>query len=226
MREILLSLCVMFAATNHAAAIPVIDQANDTNKSGTTLVATFAGFISPGDRANTFTVGISGLLTQVDLEIQRNAAATDDLLVEIRATTAGAPVDDSGSILSSATVPFASIPTTAGFFSVDIPDVAVSVGQVLAIVVQSNTGIAAPYVLGTNSGQYPGGAVYLRNGDSPGAWSAGTTDVDFMFRTYVEANNTGSTIPEPATAMLALLAMMGVAARRGNRMRRGAHPQE
>lgn len=138
--------------------------------------------------AQTFTVGVEGLLTRVDLigVNHHRCFATENLVVELRATAGGVPTS---TILASRVLLPASIPTVSGTVTVDFSatPVAVQVGDVLAIVLRSNAA--------------PSGCTYAWDGDVPGTYAGGgsfisfdgitwfDTPRDMGFRTFVESED-------------------------------------
>src|ERR1700712_1972402 len=98
----------------HAQSTPILDQSD-----GAPFNAA-AGFLATSgiDVAQTFTVGLAGMLSQVAVNIARTADTTAPLFVEIRTTAGGIPDAVDGQVLlstplSAALVPIAG-PTTAG----------------------------------------------------------------------------------------------------------------
>ncbi|MBK17886.1 MAG: hypothetical protein CMM52_03485 [Rhodospirillaceae bacterium] len=84
---LLTGLVLQFAAPVTAA--PVLDQSHD-------LPVDSGGLLGYGNflhRAQTFTVGLTGTLTRVDLHVGRFNAASDPLLFDIRTTSGGIPTE-------------------------------------------------------------------------------------------------------------------------------------
>jgi len=142
------------------------------------------------EKAQTFTVGITGMLDSVDVYIDRGAGIESDLLFDIRGTTDGVPNDDNENTLVSVTVPYDTVPTTLGFFSIDISSYGLSVteGDVLAIVLRSLPKSASDYTwYGTYTPPdgYANGDYYVRH--TLTYWTAPDSgNDDMVFRTYVE----------------------------------------
>ena len=92
------------------------------------------------DKAQTFTVGTTGTLARVDVDILRYPGSASDLLFDLRATIYGAPVASNTNTLVSVRVPHSQAPTTRGFFSINFQNsgVPVTAGTVLAIVLRSD----------------------------------------------------------------------------------------
>jgi hypothetical protein len=111
------------------------------------------------DHAQTFTVGVNGQLTGVDLLICRGVAATQDLLVDVRRTIMGVPVEndtDPNLIIASAVVPSTSVPV--GKFEwvhVELSGLGkrLLTGEVLALVLRPSQ----PFLVGRDDGYGWGG---------------------------------------------------------------------
>ena len=121
----------------------------------------------------TFTAGITGALDQIDFGLSR-AADDASATVEIRTTSGGLPTE---TVLASAAVPAASIPTEPALVPVPIAPVSVIANTKYAIVL---TGHGFRYH-GLTPGTYPcGDAVNF------GVTQQWTVDPgDLAFRTYV-----------------------------------------
>lgn len=190
-------------------AAPVLDQSFDA--SGGSFLS---GITSSQELAQTFTVGLTGLLTSVDVQI-RNFGASLPLLLDIRSTSGGAPVEPNAPVLASASLPPASIPGTVGFVSFGFTPFAVTAGDVLAIALRASPGQGgfAYGWQGDAAGGYGPGQRYLR---TPGTvtWFGGgsLSDQDFGFKTFVDT--AAVAVPEPtslalfATGLLALALML------------------
>lgn len=152
------------------------------------------------DQAQTFTVGLSGQLTQFDLFIGRAAATTDDLLIDIRQITgaAGPPTEpNAGSnIVVTVTASAVSVPTTPSWniFDISASNIPVLAGEEYAIALRSASDDPVGYTwLATAADPYAGGSSYQRLVTTGAPWqdSSFTKDVDLPFRTFVA-------IPEPS----------------------------
>jgi HYR domain-containing protein len=151
--------------------------------------------------AQTFTVGVTGSLTRVDLQVGGFGNPTLPVQLDIRPTVAGVPDANATSALTSAVIPVSGIlaanPTNA-FVTVYLnPAIQVTAGTVLAVVLTSNEQIGSYGWLGSTSFSNPAPPLYTRGGgffrntDNPSWRNSGTTD--HGFRTYVDTNTTADT---------------------------------
>ncbi len=192
----------------HAALI--LDQVFDPGPN-----PSVASGISLLQKAQTFTVGLAGTLAQVDVDILRNGSPAGPLLFDVRATTAGgAPIESNATTLASLSIPAATVPTTRGFFSIDVSGfgVAVTPGEILAIVLRG-TQVDVDYTwFGGINNPYPAGDEYFRN--PPGTWTL-VEGNDLGFKTFV------TTTPVPSAVVLfgvGVAALAGVTWRRHRRL--------
>ena len=193
-RPALSALSLLLAVASPAAGAPILDQQAEVGQS-----AAFG--LSELTRAQTFTVGVDGVLDSVELLLRDSGTKT----FEIHATTGGVPVLGS-TPLASVSVTFAA--GLASWVAIDFSSFAipVSVGDVLAIVQPGALPVGGFWWAG--GGGYAGGTLYSTIDSSPGAYVA-FPSLDFNFRTYVEA-------PEPAAGLLAAVAaLLLLAGRRG-----------
>ena len=190
-------------------AVPILDQPFDPGLEPT--LSSGIDFDIP--KAQTFTVGIAGTLTKIDIDIARQGA--EPLLFDLRATRgAGVPIESDTMTLAALTIPTASIPITRGFFSIDISTFSIDVmrGDVLAIVLRDPTpgtdyvwfgGIGDPYILGAH---------YFRNLSAGFPTWTLVDSSDVGFKTFIEP------IPEPSPLLLLGLGLGVLAGFRGKRL--------
>jgi len=183
---------------------PFIDQEYDSIGAGSSSSATID---SATDRAQTFTVGLAGVLDRVGLQVVReDASTTADLLFDIRNTSAGVPIESNATTLASLTIPASEVPLALGageFFSVDVISSAIAVnpGEVLAVVLSAPDAATAlnryQWFNGPNADDYPDGDPYSR---TTGTWTLESSDGGLQ---------TLIVFPEPPTS-LSLLAGVGI----------------
>lgn len=215
---VLSALVALFSASPHpASADPIVlpDQQNVGEWGG--------GLGNTRDVAlgQTFTVGIGGVLTQVDVMVfyphEDYARFTDPLSVELRTTSNGRPTE---TVLQSIDVAPQALPTVRNVmtsvpgFSVDV-----SAGELLALVLSTGSPEA--------EGNYGWGyrCCYARGepfitGYGPG-WSPATAAspqaTDFIFRTWVAPQLSPggeAPVPEPGTMILLSSGLAGLLAAR------------
>lgn len=197
-------LAVLLALSLSAAvahAVPVLDQVYDPIGG----VGQLVGQLVDNTRsvAQTFTVGLGGLLSQVDLMLASGNTSTGTFTVSILSTTGGVPVG-SGNVLFSQPFPVTALPDfnfgipTFMPFNVS-PAIVVSPGTVLAVTVTYAGGGPGNNVLWLsrfNNNAYPNGAGYAGDGDLSTSWSLIPDDLGF--RTFVEVLAPALTISPPS----------------------------
>jgi hypothetical protein len=170
-------------------------------------------------RAQTFTVGLDGVLTRVALVIGKSAETLDgdEVRLDVRPTDeSGAPLEDPGSALAVVTIlgsELANVLDPGDPFEVDLSasGVQVTAGQRLAIVTSSDVPFGQfrafslyGFLVGTEG--YAGGDAWIH--PNPGTWALQNGGgVDLFFRTWVE-------VPEPAAGPAAAALALAVVARR------------
>lgn len=134
--------------------------------------------------AQTFTVGIAGMLTRIELvgiNHHRCIVTMDDLVVELAPTLNGEPTLP---VLATVALPPSAIPITSGTITVDFTSFSlpVEVGDVLAIVLRTSAeGSQCTYAWDGDLG-YDGGGTYV-------PWYAGGWIYifrDMAFQTFVD----------------------------------------
>jgi len=184
--------------------------------------------------AQTFTVGITGVLRTVGLPLSKPGLPSDQedfsgqFAIQLRTTSGGVPTDTvlAETILSKSILPFALSPGvrtefTTSFTGLNTP---VARGEELAIVLSNigHNGQNIRWALNDQPGTYAGGAAYREPrvftgltgdvGDIQGPWTSPVGNFDFAFFTGVEPAL--SPTPEPGTALLLATGFVWLARRR------------
>ncbi len=200
-------LAVAAIIATHASA-DVIDQVYDAGADGS---VGGPGISSVQEVAQTFTVGIGGTLSLVEVQVQQGSSQPDqDLVLRILGTNAGAP--DLGQVLATTVIPRADVPPldfdNPEFVGVDVGGfgIIVAPGDVLAIHLQYPTGTGSYFCFGQFEGtQYGGGEAYSRL--IPNDFHTSVPSDDLGFRTSVF-------VPAPSAAALLGFAGLGASRRR------------
>ena len=215
-------LCAMVVLTSPAArAAVLLDQSFDPT-GHVTVNAGIAGFNAHQERAQTFKVGQTGLLTRVDVFSKVFAPATGSLLLDIRGTTASGAPDPAITplgILSSASVPATSMPGGNGdfvTFTLNTP-LPVTAGTTLAIGLRASPG-ASFGLLGSSGDPYLFGKAYERETTNHN-W-VNETNYDLGFRTFVDTAGAVTAAPVPAGIGPGAIAALGLLAVRRFRLSR------
>ena len=155
---IAMSVLIGLAATSLGAA-EVLDQQNDLTGSAA-ADSTSGGFT---ENAQTFTVGVTGTLARIEVQIVRFFGSGGDAIVSVYNTSGGFPT---GASLASKSLAWDPIPTTGydyqvfDFASMSIP---VTAGTVMAFGASSTTGGATGGLRSSfNVSTYAGGEAKFR----------------------------------------------------------------
>lgn len=203
---------LLIATAMPAHAVPVLDQEHNPFQN-------IEGNIGPhsgsriDDRAQTFTVGVTGILSRIEIRVyNRDLVATQPLIIDIRTVVGGVPTEaDFGpNILERHSVAAALVPTTGlVFVGVDLAGIAVTAGDVLAIAASTTDTANFSFIWGgTNTDLYAGGAQYNRVTGVPYNLNAGIRDLNF--RTFVE-------VPAPGVALILAMGLAGLGVTRRKR---------
>lgn len=222
------ALLMTVAATGSAlAAVPpgTLDQKHECGASGCNSQSSNGSVVHPDAEyplwysqngnngasvglGQTFTAGISGTLTGVELFLYTlDANVPSNLTIRIESTSSGLP---SGTVLATATVATSSIPTTAGWVSATFatpPTVAAGTAYAITLPDLPQQDVSPWLVWGLDStataayADYPGGEAYA---SVAGSWKSmtsvltdgGSGHSDLAFRTYVQA---AAATPTPTT---------------------------
>lgn len=172
--------------------------------------------VSSQSVAQTFTVGLQGILAQIDLQIAQSPNTVGDLLFSIRTVTGGVPNPDDGASLFQTTIPVSGLPIDNGLAypltSIDVSSagIAVTPGEMLAISLSRTGDASPPWVLWQeDKAVYSGGGPFTRSGTS-GPWNSPspTSPVGQNgFQTFVNV----TAVPEPSSLALAGLGSLVLA---------------
>jgi hypothetical protein len=204
----LCAVCVVLSPTVSRASPIVIDQQD----------LSFEGAVNFYFLAQTFTVGLEGNLVGIDV-----ATFTDGPTEVVIYGTTAAGVPDITSVLASESFPILSTATQGAlgfqptiFFS----PIAVSPGDVLALAVlvpSPSGGGVSNWNSDFSGGSYAGGAAFRSIGGAPLVGFEPLivfgSEMDLLFRTYVDTGAAVTPVPEPATLSLLVLGV-GVAGAR------------
>lgn len=221
--KFLASAAVVAMAVPAAAAI-VVDQSNMPVPGGYAGGQVWSNGTTGQQSAQTFTVGVSGYLAQVDVMAAGNQPYSVDL--RILPTVAGQPIAADASALASATFTSPTWSTPSGFsysiISVDLSsfNLFLNAGDVIAIALSASPN--SPMVFGgwaAGGMSYAGGRSWGRTGPNLN-WgnNGGSGSADLHFRTYMSDtpfnNGGGNPVPEPGIVGLLGLGVLGVAVAR------------
>lgn len=169
----------------------------------------------PNQEAQTFTVGIAGVLDSVAVQIYKSYGINNtsgDLSVSILPTSGGVPLNDISAALATAKLSPVNIPVSGdrGFVSADFSDanISVSIGDVLAIMLWAPTLQYNDYYYWSISSYgtgYVQGESYSKMDTT--TWASNDiygTHWDRGFRTYV------NTVPIPGAIWLFGSALIGL----------------
>lgn len=211
-----LSSVLVLAATLGSAPMLRADPIRVTDQQHLTTRIGGLGVVGEANvfLAQTFTVGLTGTLTRIDLNVffphDDFSRFTDPLSIQLRTTAGGTPTN---TVVDAITVAPQNLPGFADRFGLTAFSgfgVNVTAGDALAIVL--TTGTTGNFGWGLGACCYGGGAAqWTANGGAfvpitfPGA-------PEFLFRTWVEADVTPT--PEPGTMLLAATGVAALVARR------------
>jgi hypothetical protein len=195
-------LMAAFPLTGRATI--VFDQGFDpTGKA--TVFAGFGGVDTNQYRAQTFQVGITGALNEVDVYVIRQTSITGgNLVLEIRKQDgSGLPSNVAADTLLQVLIPSTSVGTTPAFLNVDVSsaNLLVNTGDKLAIVLHASPGTPSglTYVWeGQNNNPYANGSQYEEVVGNHTWTNEGLPNADLGFKTWVNT----SPVPEPGSFAL------------------------
>jgi hypothetical protein len=191
---------------------PTVDQSN-VFCGDPSCDSEFAGFGPHNQFGQTFTLGIAGLLTRIDVLVASDPVGVP-LIVELVRTAAGVPLRGDAARLGRVQIPNPGY--LRGFLTVDFTQsrIHTSPDDVLAIVLTApGDPRTDPFVLYGwdvffNFDSYPRGTAFSRGLTDDSEWGAWPSD-DFVFRTWVQES--ADPVPEPATVLLISTGLLGLA---------------
>ena len=212
--------CLVAASFSVNASVVLDQEQNLTWQSASLLggiTDSQTGGITYIDRAQTFTVGVSGGIVRVDFALERRLDTAADLTLSIRELSLNG--EPNGFLLGSSTVGAFDITTHQGndpnfsFTSFDFSSapIFVSTGTTLALVFEYRGVNPDIYIIWGVIDNYESGTAVTKDSNEDN-WEF-NGNLDYGFRTYVDT----SVVPIPASLWLfgsGLLGLIGVARRK------------
>jgi formylglycine-generating enzyme len=177
----------------------------DFNPGGKSAVnAVFSGGDSKRQWAQTFTIGATGVLAEIDLFVKHFVPTRGSLIMELRRADAeGIPTTNSDGVLCSVSVDANSVPQVDdGFVAFDLASRSIRVvsGEKYAVALHAGDNASTFKWLGLTGDPYSGGKAFDRQ-TADEAW-VGDEGCDLGIRTFVVALTVAEAIkPSPATAV-------------------------
>jgi hypothetical protein len=180
------AMAILLTATRMATADATLDQQNDLTMAGS-ADSTSGGY---SENAQTFTVGITGTLNRIEVQVVRFFGTVGDIIVSVYNTDTNGdfPLDTA---LASRSLPWTSIPTTGYVYQIfDFSSSAIplTAGTKMAFGVSSTpNGASGGSWSSINVSTYAGGEAKFRVVNPNGPWQSFFFTHDYGFKTYVDA---------------------------------------
>jgi hypothetical protein len=160
----------------------------DFNPGGKSAVnAVFSGSEPNQQWAQTFTIGVAGVLSEIDVFVKHFAPASGNLIMDLRRTAAkGSPITKGGDVLCSLSVESSSVPQSDDgivVFNISSRNIRVVPGEKFAVVLRASEGASTFKWIGLTGNLYAGGQAFDRQ--TPDDDWMGEEGADLGIRTYV-----------------------------------------
>lgn len=188
--RLLFLFLVWVAVSVQAVAVPMIDQSHVTTQSVGGLV-----LYSNTIRAQTFTTGKAGLLSQIDLQIGRDTGDIGNLTLDLLPVSGGVPMQTTPLFsipIDTQALPFGGPSASLAYTPIDVSSggLTVSPGEQYAIALRSDATLNGPNsVWNWGFPGYDGGDPFGSAFGRP--YEATSSDFDMGFRTWIDQDSLG-----------------------------------
>lgn len=203
--------CVLVAGS---ASANILDQSNEGPQWGGGVIGELGWANLKIDRGQTFTVGQTGQLTGIEVDIFKTGFPVQPLTLDVRPLDGSAPELTSTNSLGSISLLPNEVSTGWVMFDLTAANINVTAGQQLAFVLESAQDFDAnanQYSFsfsgdGNDQDFYLGGSLWEQDNGGPWAHTFDNDSYDMRFHTFVT--------PEPATLTLLILGGFAMIRRR------------